>query len=210
MIDTMKTNIAYLFAGFLAVTMLSCSDDSEPLMMQEEYSASLVDYQTATEAQRALHPIISSQQTDGEDPDKKGQKGRDHREWYDVFGSGRIKNLNADFLSPGQLFAIDTDGHSPYIFKFYFPEEKKINDEFLGMRVYVDVYQKTTTGMYYYDHFIDAYPFHYDDTFIVPRDYLKEWHVLRCHLYNLYSGLTKEIYYDISFPDLVIIETLHK
>jgi hypothetical protein len=36
----MNTNIAYLFAGLLAMSLLSCSDYSEPLMMQEEISTS--------------------------------------------------------------------------------------------------------------------------------------------------------------------------
>jgi len=88
MIDAMKTNIAYLFAGFLAVTMLSCSDDLEPLMMQEEESAPMLEYQTASDAQRALRPR-TSQQMEGEQPDKKGEKGRDHREGSNLIRRGR-------------------------------------------------------------------------------------------------------------------------
>lgn len=211
----MKTNIVYLLATLFAVMLISCADESEQLFPAAEEMAAvndsvLINSMVFSDEIRGLRPSTSQQMDDGVAlPDRKGEKGRDHREWYDVLVNGRFKNFDTgSLLSPGELYAIDPDGYSPYIFKFYFPEEMKINDEFLGMRVYVNVYNKTNIGLYLCGCLIDAYPFHYDDTFTVPRDALEEWHVLRCTLYNLYSGAVKDISYDISFPDLVIVKQL--
>lgn len=124
----MKTNIAYLFAAMLAISLLSCSGDSEPLVMAEEEmqlnSDPMIDYQTASDAQRSLRPSVTTQQMDGDQPDKKGEKGRDHRDWINDIGSTAIKSFEKEKqLGIGDLYAIDKDGVNPYIVKFYFPEE---------------------------------------------------------------------------------------
>ena len=213
----MKTNIVYLLATLFAVMLISCADESEQLFPATEEMAAvndsvLINSMAFSDEIRGLRPSTSQQMDDDGValPDRKGEKGRDHREWYDMLSNGRFKNFDTgSLLSPGELYAIDPDGYSPYIFfKFYFPEEMKINDEFLGMSAYVELRYKTQFGTSFERELVSAYPFHYDDTFTIPRDYLKEWNVLRCRLYNLYSGAVKDISYDISFPDLVIIKQL--
>ena len=212
----MKTNIVYLLATLFAVMLISCADESEQLFPAAEEMAAvndsvLINSMAFSDEIRGLRPSTSQQMDDDGValPDRKGEKGRDHREWYDMLSNGRFKDFDTgSLLSPGELYAIDPDGHSPYIFKFYFPEEMKINDEFLGMSVYVDLRYKTQFGTTIERRLFSAYPFHYDDTFTVPREGLGDWHILRCTLNNLYSGAVKDISYDISFPDLVIIKQL--
>ncbi len=177
----MKTNIAYLFAGFLAVTMLSCSNDLEPLMMQEEESAPMLDYQTATDAQRALRPSMSAKPEDGEQPDKKGEKGRDHRDWFDDFNNAKIKDFEKDItqLDVGDLYAIDPDGVNPYIFKFYFPEKylDYAKEHYTNIRVSLYTYW----GQLVEYNFFTTNELSLDDSFTVPRKYVSDW-VLLCML----------------------------
>ena len=206
----MKTkNIAYLFAGFLAMTLLSCSDDSEPLMMQEEVSTPMLDYQTVTDAQRALLPRSSQQMDDGAvQPDRKGEKGRDHREWYDVIGNGRFKNFDTgSLLSPGELYAIDPDGVNAYIFKFFFPEEFRKNIQVCeGLRISIRRVEEGYLGTWvnYYGVYY-AYPFQFDDCFKLPRDYFHNWDVIEYSVYADYK--TNYISHgQIQFSDLVIIK----
>ena len=119
----MKANIAYLFASFLAVTLLSCSDDLEPLIMQEEMSATL-DYRTVTDAQRALRPSMSTQSENGEQPDKKGQKGRDHRDNVDYYGNERLKIESPRELQVGDLYVTGYDEEKDeYYMQFYWGDE---------------------------------------------------------------------------------------
>ena len=206
----MKTkNIAYLFAGFLAMTLLSCSDDSEPLIMQEEVSTTMLDYQTVTDAQRALLPRSSQQMDDGAvQPDRKGEKGRDHREWYDVIGNGRFKNFDTgSLLSPGELYAIDPDGVNAYIFKFFFPEEFRAKTElYEGLRVVVTIIERGNGWMTSNSKVFDGYPFQFDDSFRFPRSLINDWDIIS---YNIYSDHpTTECLFrrEIQFSDLVIIK----
>lgn len=212
----MKTKIVYLLAALFAVMLISCADESEQLFPEAEEMAAvndsvLINSMAFSDGIRGLRPSASQQMDDGVAlPDRKGEKGRDHREWYDMLVNGRFKNFDTgSLLSPGELYAIDSDGHSPYVFKFYFPEEMKIDDEFLGMRAHVVLVYKTKFGfgeVYVRELFSNMNPFHYDDTFTVPRDAFEEWHTIRCTLNNLYAGAVDNISYEISFPDLVIIK----
>ena len=215
----MKTNIAYLFAGLLVVSLLSCSDDLEPLMMQEEVSPPMLDYQTATDAQRALRPSRSSQQMDGEQPDKKGEKGRDHRDWFEAFNNTKIKDFEKDItqLELGDLYAIDPDGVNPYIFKFYFPDEYRgYAKKYEGKRVVVNLYYITgwSSGIFIQELFrTDS--FSLDDSFLVSRygwDYAYYY-----GLNNIYCGYTFQYSFnsvgessrEMHFNDLVIIKEWH-
>ena len=209
----MKINIAYLFAGLLAVTLLSCSDDTEPLIMQEEESALMLDYQTALDAQRALLPS-TSQQMDGEQPDKKGQKGRDHRDWYDVFENSRIKDFEKDItqLELGDLYAIDRDGVNPYIFKFYFPEELRDRaKKFEGVRAWVYL---CCYGMGTVKKCFSTDCFSFDDYFTIPIYEMNNWYYFKIYFYNGYEELsyderTKAAHKEVAFKDMVIIKEWH-
>ena len=211
----MKINIAYLFAGLLAVTLLSCSDDSEPLIMQEEMSAPMLDYQTALDAQRALRPS-TSQQMDGEQPDKKGQKGRDHRDWYDVFENSRIKDFEKDItqLELGDLYAIDPDGVNPYIFKFYFPDEyREYAKKYEGKRVVVNLYYiQGWSSRTFIQELFRTDSFSLDDSFLLSRygwdyAYYYGWN-------NMYLGYIIQYSFsdvkgsrrELQFNDIVIIK----
>ena len=201
----MKINIAYLFAGFLAMSLLSCSDYSEPLIMQEEVSTPMLDYQTATEAQRALRPSMSAKPEEGDQPDKKGEKGRDHRDWFDAFNNARIKDLEKDItqLELGDLYAIDPDGVNPYIFRFYFPEKylDYAKEHYTNIRV--SLYSWWGAGVEY-NYFATSDLVNY--SFIVPREYVSDWYYFVCY-YNYYSS-----WHDIrevKFNDLVIIKEWH-
>ncbi len=202
----MKTNIAYLFAGLLVVSLLSCSDDLEPLMMQEEESAPMLEYQTATDAQRALRPR-ASQQMDGEQPDKKGEKGRDHRDWFDDFNNAKIKDFEKDItqLDVGDLYAIDPDGVNQYIVKFYFPEEyRDYAKKYEGKRASASMYYVENKRSFQIKQLFSTDSLSFDDTFLLSRT---EWdkgyfdYVIR---YSL-AGDRKEI----KFNDLVIIKEWH-
>ncbi len=199
----MKTNIAYLFAGLLVVSLLSCSDDLEPLMMQEEESAPMLEYQTATDAQRALRPR-ASQQMDGEQPDKKGEKGRDHRDWFDDFNNAKIKDFEKDItqLDVGDLYAIDPDGVNQYIVKFYFPEEyRDYAKKYEGKRASASMYYVENKRSFQIKQLFSTDSLSFDDTFLLSRT---EWdkgyfdYVIR---YSLACD-NKEIKY----KDLVIIK----
>ena len=201
----MKTNIAYLFAGLLVVSLLSCSDDSEPLIMQKEMNTPLLDDQTATDAQRALRPR-ASQQMDGEQPDKKGEKGRDHRDWFDDFNNAKIKDFEKDItqLDVGDLYAIDPDGVNPYIFKFYFPEKylDYAKEHYTNIRVSLYTYW----GQLVEYNFFSTSDLSFDDSYAVPRKYVSDWYYFVCH-YSYYSS-----WHDIrevKFNDLVIIKAWH-
>ena len=195
MIDTMKTNIAYLFAGLLAVTLFSCSDDSDLLIHQEplvvlqelvmqeeemksdseEVSTPMLDLQTVADAQRALRPSIS-QQMDGEQPDKKGQKGRDHRDWFDTFDSMRLKDLEKNaILQFGDLYAIERSGKDSLLFKFYLPEELK-DKAYLyeGLHVKVITYFRYGDGLTISKkkELFSNDCFSFDDSFMVSKN---EW-----------------------------------
>jgi hypothetical protein len=200
----MKTNIAYMFAGLLTVTLLSCSDDSEPLVMQEEMSTPMLDYQTVADAQRALRPSMSSQQADEGEPDKKGQKGRDHRDWFEAFGNTRIKDFERDItqLDVGDLYAIDPDGVNPYIVKFYFPEEyRDYAKQWEGKIVSASMYYVENKGTFLMKQLFSTDSFSLDDSFLLSR---RDWeggyfdYVIR---YSLACD-NKEIKY----KDLVIIK----
>ena len=202
----MKTNIVYLFAGLLAMTLLSCSDDSEPLIMQQEVSTPMLDYQTVTDAQRALRPSRSSQQMDGEQPDKKGEKGRDHRDWFDDFNNAKIKDFEKDItqLDVGDLYAIDPDGVNQYIFKFYFPEKylDYAKEHYTNIRVSLYTYWGQLVEYNYFT----TNDLSLDDSFTVPRKYVSDWYYFVCH-YNYFFS-----WYDIrevKFNDLVIIKEWH-
>lgn len=203
----MKTNIAYLFAGLLAVTLLSCSDDSEPLIMQEEVSTPMLDYQTVVDAQRALRPSMSAKPEEGEQPDKKGQKGRDHRDWFEAFGNTRIKDFEKDItqLDVGDLYAIDVDGVNPYIVKFYFPEEyMDYAKQWEGKIVSASMYYVQDHGTFLMKELFRTDSFSLDDSFLLSR---RDWeggyfdYVIR---YSLASD-NKEIKY----KDLLIIKAWH-
>ena len=193
----MKTNIAYLFAGLLAVTLLSCSDDTDLLIQQEplvvlqelvmqeeemqsdseEESASMLDYQAALDAQRALRPS-TSQQMDGDQPDKKGQKGRDHRDWFDTFDSMRLKDIEKNaILQFGDLYAIERSGTDSLLFKFYLPEGLK-DKAYLyeGLHVKVITYFRYGDGLTTSEikELFSNDCFSFDDSFIVSRNEWKE------------------------------------
>lgn len=206
----MKTNIAYLFAGLLAVTLLSCSDDSEPLIMQEEVSTPMLDYQTIADAQRALRPSMSAKPEEGEQPDKKGEKGRDHRDWFDIFENSRIKDFEKDInqLGIGDLYAIDPDGVNPYIFKFYFPEEYMdyAKKEYERMHVLVSLYSCWGQRV---DNYFSTNALSFDDSFTVPREYVSDWYYFVCH-YDHYSTTNWRDVRNIQFEDLVIIKEWQK
>ena len=171
----MKTNIVNLFAGLLAVTMLSCSDDLEPLIMQEEVGTPMLDYQTVADAQRALRPSRSSQQADEEEPDKKGQKGRDHRDNMDNYGNEGLKIESPRELQVGDLYLTGYDEEKDeYLFKFYWGDE--INEEINEMLAFANIFvtfvrkgygslvsgkNRTNSGYRYYD---------VDDIFSFPSD----------------------------------------
>ncbi len=215
----MKTNIAYLFATLLVVSLLSCSDDSEPLMMQEEESAPMLDYQTVADAQRALRPSRSSQQADEEEPDKKGQKGRDHRDWFEAFNNAKIKDFEKDItqLDVGDLYAIDPDGVNPYIFKFYFPEEyQEYANQYEGKRVVVNLeYIMGWSSRLFIQELFRTDSFSLDDSFLVSRygwDYAYYY-----GLNNMYCGYTIKYSFsgvsgsqrELHFDNLVIIKEWH-
>ena len=203
----MKTNIAYLFAGLLAVTLLSCSDDSEPLIMQEEVSTPMLDYQTIADAQRALRPSMSAKPEEGEQPDKKGEKGRDHRDWFEAFNNAKIKDFERDItqLDVGDLYAIDVDGVNPYIVKFYFPEEyMDYAKQWEGKIVSASMYYVQDHGTFLMKELFRTDSFSLDDSFLLSR---RDWeggyfdYVIR---YSLASD-NKEIKY----KDLLIIKAWH-
>ncbi|MBO7554192.1 MAG: hypothetical protein J6T82_09200 [Bacteroidaceae bacterium] len=204
----MKTNIVYLFAGLLAVTLLSCSEDSEPLIMQEEVSTPMLDYQTLADAQRALRPSATAQEAELGQPDKKGEKGRDHRDWFDAFENTRIKNFEKDItqLEIGDLYAIDPDGVNPYIFKFYFPEKYRdyAKEEYEGMYLRVSLYSYWGQMVEY--NFFSTSDFSLDDSFTVPRKYVSDWYYFECH-YNYYSSWLD--IREVKINDLVIIKEWH-
>lgn len=171
----MKINVFYLFTAFLAVTLLSCSEDSEPLIMQEEVSTPMLDYQTVADAQRALRPSMSSQQVDEEDPDKKGQKGRDHRDWFDAFNNAKIKDFERDItqLGVGDLYAIDPDGVNQYIVKFYFPEEyRDYAKQWEGKIVSASMYYVANNGIFHMKQLFSTDSFSLDDSFLLSR---RDW-----------------------------------
>lgn len=203
----MKTNIAYLFAGLLAVTLLSCSDDSEPLVMQEEVSTPILDYQTVVDAQRALRPSMSAKPEEGEQPDKKGEKGRDHRDWFEAFNNAKIKDFERDItqLDVGDLYAIDVDGVNPYIVKFYFLEEyMDYAKQWEGKIVSASMYYIQGHGTFLMKELFRTDSFSLDDSFLLSR---RDWeggyfdYVIR---YSLASD-NKEIKY----KDLLIIKAWH-
>ena len=169
----MKANIAYLFASFLAVTLLSCSDDLEPLIMQEEMSATL-DYRTVTDAQRALRPSMSTQSENGEQPDKKGQKGRDHRDNVDYYGNERLKIESPRELQVGDLYVTGYDEEKDeYLLKFYWGDE--ISDETKAMLTLAQIYVKFNRqgyGSLVSGKSSSPYPNYYaiGDTFSFPGD----------------------------------------
>ena len=204
----MKTNIVYLFAGLLAVTLLSCSEDSEPLIMQKEVSTPMLDYQTLADAQRALRPSATAQELEQGQPDKKGEKGRDHRDWFDAFENTRIKNFEKDItqLEIGDLYAIDPDGVNPYIFKFYFPEKYRdyAKEEYEGMYLRVSLYSYWGQMVEY--NFFSTSDFSLDDSFTVPREYVSDWYYFECH-YNYYSSWLD--IREVKINDLVIIKEWH-
>lgn len=213
----MKTNIAYLFAAMLAISLLSCSGDSEPLVVAEEEmqlnSDPMIDYQTASDAQRSLRPRATTQQMDGDQPDKKGEKGRDHRDWINDIGRAAIKNFEKETkLEFGDLYAIDKDGVNPYIVKFYFPEESmEYAKQYEGKRAtaamyYEDggFYEERGWGFFLMKQLFQTDNFSLDDSFPVSRT---EWengyfdYVLVYHL----NGERRMI----KFKDLPIIELWH-
>ena len=200
----MKTNIAYLFAGFLAVTMLSCSDDLEPLMMQEEVSTPMLEYQTASDAQRALRPR-TSQQMEGEQPDKKGEKGRDHRDWFHDWTNERLKSLDTgSVLSLGELYALDPDGVNPYIFKFYFPDElKEEAKKYEGMCVKVMLYN--SSGAFIRDRIYYSENFSLDDFFTIPRYYVSDCYCFKYYFIQSYSS-SSLFMRETQVKDMVIIK----
>ena len=202
----MKTNIAYLFAGFLAMTLLSCSDDSEPLMMQEEVSTPMLDYQTVTDAQRALLPRSSQQMDDGAvQPDRRGEKGRDHRDWFHDWTNERLKNLDTgSTLSLGELYAIDPDGVSPYVFKFYFPDELKEEAmKYEGMCVKVMLYN--SSGAFIKDRIYYSENFSLDDFFTTPRYYVSDCYCFKYYFFQSYSSSSLFIR-ETQVKDMVIIK----
>ena len=202
----MKTNIAYLFAGFLAMTLLSCSDDSEPLMMQEEVSTPMLDYQTVTDAQRALLPRSSQQMDDGAvQPDRRGEKGRDHRDWFHDWTNERLKNLDTgSTLSLGELYAIDPDGVSPYVFKFYFPDELKEEAmKYEGMCVKVMLYN--SSGAFIKDRIYYSENFSLDDFFTTPRYYVSDCYCFKYYFIQGYSNSSLFIR-ETQVKDMVIIK----
>ena len=170
----MKTNIAYLFAGLLAVTLLSCSDDLEPLIIQEEETALMLDYQTVTDAQRALRPSTSAQPKDGQQPDKKGQKGRDHRDNVDYYGNERLKIESPRELHVGDLYVTGYDEEKDeYYMQFYWGDE--ISEETKAMltlaQIYV-IFNRQGYGSLGSGKSSSSYPNYYaiGDTFSFPGD----------------------------------------
>lgn len=208
----MKTNIVYLFAGLLAVTLLSCSEDSEPLIMQEEVSTPMLDYQTLADAQRALRPSATAQELEQGQPDKKGEKGRDHRDWFDAFENTRIKSFENDItqLDVGDLYAIDPDGVNPYIFKFYFPEEyRDYAKKYEGMQVNVGIYSKYYPEYNPIEYIFQTLYFSLDDSFTVSR---YRWDNPYAGYYIKYTfrfGNSIDKEKETTFKDLVIIKEWH-
>ncbi|MBR1940978.1 MAG: hypothetical protein IJ845_06570 [Bacteroidaceae bacterium] len=208
----MKTNIAYLFAAMLTIFLLSCSGDSEPLVVAEEEmqlnSDPMIDYQTASDAQRSLRPKATTQQMDGDQPDKKGEKGRDHRDWINDIGRAAIKNFEKETkLGYGDLYAIDKDGVNPYIVKFYFPEEdyEEYATKYEGRRVSVSmIYINGNGSSMHVKTLYDTYSFSLDDSFLVSRTEFSNGYFDYVLHYYL-SGENRRI----NFKDLPIIKQWH-
>ena len=211
----MKTNIVFLFAALFAVMLISCTDEADQLLpiVADELAVTndsvLIHSNPLSDELRSLRPSTSQQMDDGAvQPDRRGEKGRDHREWYDVIGNGRFKNFDTgSLLSPGELYAIDPDGVNAYIFKFFFPEEFRKNIQVCeGLRISIRRVEEGYLGTWvnYYGVYY-AYPFQFDDCFKLPRDYFHNWDVIEYSVYADYK--TNYISHgQIQFSDLVIIK----
>ena len=194
-----KIIISLLLLGGLLV---SCQDDI--LLPEEEKPTILI---TDIDALRSVKPKSSSGRSS--DMIHDGEKGRDHRDWFEVFENSRIKDFEKDkVLNIGDLYAIDPDGVNPYIFKFYFPEEYRdyAKEEYEGMHVKVSLY--TTWGQSVEDTFFYTNDLSLDDSFTVPREYVSDWYYFVCS-FNNYSSTTWRDVRNIKFEDLVIIKEWH-
>ena len=194
-----KIIISLLLLGGLLV---SCQDDI--LLPEEEKPTILI---TDIDAIRSVKPKSSSGRSS--DTIHDGEKGRDHRDWFEVFENTRIKDFEKDkVLNIGDLYAIDPDGVNPYIFKFYFPEEYRdyAKEEYEGMHVLVSLY--STWGQRVEYNYFSTNQLSLDDSFNVPREYVSDWYYFVCS-FNNYSSTTWRDVRNIKFEDLVIIKEWH-
>lgn len=196
----MKRNI-FISLLLLGGLLVSCQDD---ILLPEEESTILI---TDIDALRSVKP----KSTPGRSSDTihDGEKGRDHRDWFEVFENSRIKDYEKDkVLNIGDLYAIDPDGVNPYIFKFYFPEEYKdyAKEKYERMHVKVSLYTywgEPVEYNYFYTNELSL-----DDSFTVPRKYVSDWYYFVC-CFNYYSSTTWSDVRNIKYEDLVIIKEWH-
>lgn len=188
-----------LLGGLLA----SCQDDI--LLPEEEKPTIIIDN---IDALRSVKPKSTSGRQS--DTIHNGEKGRDHRDWFDIFENDCIKDFEKDItqLGIGDLYAIDPDGVNPYIFKFYFPEEfmDYAKKEYERMHVLVSLYSCWGQRV---DNYFSTNALSFDDSFTVPREYVSDWYYFVCH-YDYYSTTNWRDVRDVKFQDLVIIKEWQK
>ena len=205
----MKTNIVYLFAALFAVTLISCTDESEqlfPAEVEEMNDSVLIHSNPLLDEVRSLRPSTSQQMDDGTaQPDRKGEKGRDHREWFHDWTNERLKNLDTGYtLSLGELYAIDPDGVNPYVFKFYFPDElMEEAKKYEGMCVKVMLY--SSSGAFIRDRIYYSQNFSLDDFFTTPRYYVSDCYCFKYYFFQSYSSSSLFIR-ETQVKDMVIIK----
>lgn len=212
----MKAKYLYPFVALFAVMLVSCSDESEQLFpaviekMAAVNDSVLINSKAFSDGVRSLRPSTSQQTEDGSVlPDRKGEKGRDHREWYDMMFNDRFKNFGTDIIfSTGELYAIDPDDVNRYIFKFYFPEEFREKTElFEGLSIMVYIVDHSY-GWYHYQCIFKAYPFQFGDSFTVARDLFQNRHSIEYYIYSDHPTTKCLFHRKIPFSDLVIMKRM--
>ena len=192
----------------LGGVLVSCQDDI--LLPEEEEPTTIINNMDAL---RSVKPKSTSGRQS--DTIHNGEKGRDHRDWYDIFENTCIKDFEKDVpqLGIGDLYAIDPDGVNPYIFKFYFPEDYRdyANEEYERMYVLVSLYS-WWGQMIEYNYFSTNFSrnaLSLNVSFTVPREYVSDWYYFVCH-FGYYSGTYWHDVRTVKFEDLVIIKEWQK
>lgn len=146
----MKTRIAYLFAGFLAMTLLSCSDDLNYLLPIEKVN---VEY-------RALRPYANG---NGQLTDHRGEKGRDHRDDFTYNYTTDFNNYPyPEILEIGKLYVLKHDHESNQcILKFYFGSMpiQDVMDFYDNQYIHISFYSSKGTCQ---DYIIYSYDYNSD------------------------------------------------
>lgn len=205
-----------LFVGLLTsceeyevLQVLEEEQEAVQAVSDEQEVAMLVDYQAAMDAQRAKKPQRTNSQT--EETENYGEKGRDRRDWFHNWSNERLKSLDTgSVLSIGELYAIDPDGVNPYIFKFYFPEELgDKSKEYLGMSVSVMIYSTNKNERAPIKTVFHTESLSLDDSFRVSRSDWNDWYYIRYSFRRGYSVDSSSETRETTFNDMVIIKGWH-